>query len=145
MTQSTDGKGMKSFGAALGLSLLLIGGAIDPAAAKGVDEGKTGEQLFFKRCTECHINGGNRPNPAKTLSKEDLVKNNRFKIEAIEQLVSNGMPSKDEKYGMPAYSVDAMGSYKGLTPTDIRNVAEYVYQAAESNSFIKGSPWGEIY
>ena len=76
-----------------------------------------GAQVFSANCAACHAGGKNAVNPAKTLSKEDLTKYEKYSEEAIIYQVTNG------KNAMPAFG-------GRLSSDQIENVAAYVYQQA---------------
>ena len=78
-----------------------------------------GKAVFTANCNACHTGGGNTVNPAKTLSKADLEKNDMYSQEAIISQITNG------KNAMPAF--------KGrLNEDEIASVAAYVMEQAEA-------------
>ena len=88
------------------LSLIIIT-SIDAAEV-------TGEQLFNQHCSMCHPDGGNVMNPAKTLSKKDLIKNNiRTSAEIIKIIRQPGS-------GMTAFDI------KTLSDADASKIAKHI-------------------
>ncbi len=74
-----------------------------------------GEVVFTSNCAGCHAGGKNFMSPHKSLSKEDLEKNQVNTTAAIINQVTNG------KSPMPGF-----GKLGILSATDIENVAAYV-------------------
>ena len=89
-------------------------------AASAVAE-ENGEAIFNKNCGGCHAGGKNIIETNKTLSKAHLQENERFSLEAIQNIVKNG-------YG-------AMPSFSGqLDEADIKAVAQYVMDKATEHA-----------
>ncbi|MBN3943857.1 cytochrome c6 PetJ [Nostoc sp. NMS9] len=92
---------------------------ISPALAA---ETSNGAKIFEANCASCHIGGGNILISQKTLKKEALSKYlenyNQDSIQAIIHQVQNG------KNAMPAFK-------SKLSPEEILEVADYVFQNAE--------------
>jgi len=63
--------------ARFGLMLCLACVAVVPAVLAAAGSGDTidGKAEFEEHCAECHANGGNIVNPAKTLRKKDRLAN----------------------------------------------------------------------
>nr|WP_269623593.1 c-type cytochrome [Prochlorococcus marinus] len=53
----------------------------------------SGEHLFIKHCSGCHINGGNIIRRNKTLKLNDLKRNGLDNPEAIAKIANNGVGS----------------------------------------------------
>ena len=83
------------------------------------EDGKT---IFDNNCgNACHMGGKNTIKPNKTLSKAHLQENERFSLEAIQNMVKNG-------YGiMPPFS-------GRLDEADIKAVAQYVMDRATEHA-----------
>ncbi len=102
------------------ISVLLLGVAIftfsfsNPALAVS-----KGEAIFKSNCAQCHVNGGNIVNRAKTLKKADLEKNNMDSAAIITQITKG-------KGAMPAFG-------RRLKKDQIEAVAAYVLDQAENN------------
>ena len=77
-----------------------------------------GASIFRANCASCHMGGKNVVNAAKTLKKGDLVKFDKYSVEAIVTQVTNG------KGAMPAFG-------GRLRAKDIEAVANYVLAQAE--------------
>ena len=76
-----------------------------------------GEAIFTSNCAGCHAGGKNFMSPHKSLSKEDLEKNQVNTTAAIINQITNG------KSPMPGF-----GKLGILSTTDIENVTAYVLQ-----------------
>lgn len=87
----------------------------EPALAADPANGK---KVFRESCAICHKDGNNFVNPAKTLKKNALQKNNLFSLEAIVNQVTDG------KGQMPAFK-------DKLDKESIEDVAQYVLDQAE--------------
>ena len=78
-------------------------------------DAEKGKEIFTANCSTCHSGGKNIMAPGKSLSKEDLEKNQVNTTAAIINQVTNG------KSPMPGF-----GKLGILSATDIENVAAYV-------------------
>jgi cytochrome c6 len=78
---------------------------------------ETGEKLFGKNCSACHLDGNNIIIPEKNLRKETLKENGMDSIAAISYQILNG------KNGMPAFG-------GRLTEEEIEKIAIYVLQTS---------------
>ena len=76
---------------------------------------ESGEKLFSKNCSACHLDGNNIIIPEKNLAKETLKENGMDSVSAISYQILNG------KNGMPAFG-------GRLTEDEIEKIAEYVLQ-----------------
>ncbi len=81
------------------------------------EDATKGEALFTSNCAGCHAGGKNFMSPHKSLSKEDLEKNQVNTTAAIINQITNG------KSPMPGF-----GKLGILSTTDIENVTAYVLQ-----------------
>lgn len=88
--------------------------------AQAVSGNLSGEQVFQLHCAGCHINGGNIVRRGKNLRLKALHKYGYDTVEAIVNITTNG------KNNMSAFR-------ERLSPAEIQNVAEYVFQQAENN------------
>lgn len=80
-----------------------------------------GEEIFTANCAGCHAGGKNFLSPHKSLSKEDLEKNQVNTTVAIIDKVTNG------KSPMPGF-----GKLGILSAVDIENVAAYVLKKSDA-------------
>jgi cytochrome c6 len=64
-------KGLFTMGVLLAVCLFATVGFADAKKGGKID----GKKEFQEHCAECHVNGGNIMNPAKTLSKKDREAN----------------------------------------------------------------------
>ncbi|NET10445.1 MAG: c-type cytochrome [Merismopedia sp. SIO2A8] len=88
-----------------------------PSEAMADGDAAKGASIFTANCAQCHLNGGNVINAAKTLKQADLDANGKNTPEAIITQVTNGN--------------GAMPAFQGrLSSEDIENVAAYVLQQA---------------
>ena len=71
---------------------LLMAIFLQPNNASAV-ENSSGEVLFMKHCSGCHINGGNIVRRGKTLKIKALKKNGIYNPEAIAQVAREGIGS----------------------------------------------------
>ena len=85
-------------------------------------DARAGERVFSANCAACHAGGWNVIAPDKTLDKQALSDNLMLSTPAIERQVTNG------KNAMPAFG-------GRLSDDEIKNVADYVLQQAESRSW----------
>ena len=76
----------------------------------------SGENLYKIHCQPCHPEGGNKINPAKTLSSKDLAENNIRTADDIIRIIRGGAP------GM--FQFDE----KSISKNDARKIAEYILQ-----------------
>ena len=74
---------------------------------------ESGEKLFSKNCSACHLDGNNIIIPEKNLKKEALETNGMNTVQAVTYQIING------KNGMPAFS-------GRLKEEDIEEVANYI-------------------
>jgi len=92
------------------------------------EEGKT---LFINSCSGCHNGGGNLFNSKKTLFQTDLIKNDYFNNQKLQQIVTNG------KGQMPAYG--EFLSPKGnvipakFSPSQLESISAYVLEMSAKN------------
>ena len=88
-----------------------------PINFSGANAIETGEKLFSKNCSACHLDGNNIIIPEKNLRKETLKENGMDSISAISYQILNG------KNGMPAFG-------GRLTEEEIEKIAIYVLQTS---------------
>ncbi|MCX7084417.1 MAG: c-type cytochrome [Methylococcales bacterium] len=108
---------MKTIITILALTLL---GVSNLSVAVAADVAK-GEEIFTANCAGCHAGGKNFMSPHKSLSKEDLEKNQVNTAAAIIDKVTNG------KSPMPGF-----GKLGILSAADIENVAAYVLKKSDA-------------
>ncbi len=97
-------------------AIVLIAGVCLFFAIAGSDEkiAKSGEELFKQFCAECHSDGGNIINSAKTLRKKDRDANNVRTPEDIIKKMRNPGP------GMKKFDKDT------ISDKDAREIAKYI-------------------
>lgn len=93
----------------IALSIILSISALTEAQKK-----LTGKEMFVKYCSGCHHDGGNRLNPAKTLSKKDREANNVKTAQDIINLMRN--PGT----GMQRFTE------QDISDQDAKKIAEYI-------------------
>jgi len=89
------------------------------AVTASADAGKgkiDGKKEFMEHCSECHANGGNIVNPAKTLSKKDREANGARTVKDIIGKMRNPGP------GMTKFDK------KAITDKEARAIADYIIQ-----------------
>ena len=79
-----------------------------------------GKAIFERNCSACHMQGGNMMAPDKTLSKEHLEKHGRYSVDAVYQLLKEGVKGT------------AMMSFERLGEDKLRAVTDYVMEQAEA-------------
>jgi mono/diheme cytochrome c family protein len=85
--------------------------------AKKTANVSSGENLYKIHCQPCHPEGGNKINPAKTLSSKNLAENNIKTADDIIRIMRRGAPGMfrfDEKF---------------VSEDEARKIAEYIFQA----------------
>lgn len=87
-----------------------------PALAADVNRGA---RIFQGNCSACHLGGGNVVIVNKTLKKDALKKYGKYSLEAIQNQMMRG------RNAMPAFG-------GRLTPSQIEDVAAYVFQQAQT-------------
>mmetsp|Transcript_52280 Transcript_52280/g.104715 ORF Transcript_52280/g.104715 Transcript_52280/m.104715 type:complete len:169 (+) Transcript_52280:36-542(+) len=89
-------------------------------------EARSGAELFYRRCIECHGGGMNSIVPEKSLMKEALQKYDRYNKEAIVKIATEGAGEMPKFLGMV---VDG----RPYTPEELENAADFILQNAESD------------
>jgi len=87
---------------------------VDRPIAQDLTEG---QEVFDNICSNCHLGGGNRMNPKRTLHMGALEKYGMNSMEAIKKQVTRGN-------GMPSFE-------SLLTAEQIESVAAYVLHKAQ--------------
>jgi cytochrome c6 len=87
--------------------IILFGGNASGAS-------QSGEELFKKNCSVCHVDGGNIINPQKTLQKKDREANNIKTANDIIKRMRNPGP------GMTEFN------QKTISDKDAHKIAEYI-------------------
>jgi mono/diheme cytochrome c family protein len=82
----------------------------------------SGEELFKKRCSMCHPNGGNIIKPEMTLHKKHLAIHGIKTADDIIRIMRNPGP------GMPKFSEDI------LSNEDAKGIAEYILKTFNSHT-----------
>ncbi|HOG16449.1 MAG TPA: c-type cytochrome [Syntrophales bacterium] len=85
-----------------------------PGSAAQAADLSQGKEAFVQHCAECHPNGENMINPAKTLHRKDLVANGLAKPADIVGQMRNPGP------GMPKFDAKTIPDEKA------RAIAEYI-------------------
>ena len=102
----------------LGMTVTIIAVIFFTCAPGLAADATNGKKVFKENCAVCHKGGNNFINPAKTLKKNVLQKNELFSLEAIMTQVTDG------KGQMPAFK-------DKLNKESIEDVAQYVLDQAE--------------
>ena len=94
-------------------AFLMIGGLMTFSLAE-MKSSKTGEKLFKEHCADCHPDGGNIINPAKSLRKTDLEANKIMtKSDIVDKMRHPGK-------GMSSWSAAT------LSDSDAQEIAGYI-------------------